>query len=445
MSGELSLHGDARSGLRTAQPAAANMLIEQGSAFMALEGERIEAGQLGGPRGYASLPDEGDRRDERTSEGRERVDVVVIGAGQAGLSVGYHLAGRGVDFLILDANERVGDAWRRRWDSLRLFTPARFDSLDGMPFPAPSDAFPTKDEMADYLEAFAAKFHLPVRTRTKVDALWREGDRYIAKSGDREIEASQVVVAAASYQHPRVPPFAADLDPAIVQLHSSEYRNPSQLAEGDVLLIGAGNSGAEIAMELARGHRVWLAGRDVGHIPFRINGFLGRRLLVRLVLRGLFHRLLTVDTPIGRKVRRKIISHGGPLLRQRPRELAAAGVQRVGRIAGAEGGRPRLEDGRVLDVANVVWCTGFRPGLDWIKLPIFDNQGEPMQRRGVAAGEPGLYFVGMHFLYSMSSGMIHGVGRDARRVAETAAARVLAARTAEAAVERQAPSAWGTA
>ncbi|HEU4618457.1 MAG TPA: FAD-dependent oxidoreductase [Gammaproteobacteria bacterium] len=396
---------------------AQNLFIEQGDAFMALEGRRILAEENGRrPREGGGAPE------------RERFDVVVIGAGQAGLSVGYHLARRGLEFVILEANERVGDAWRRRWDSLRLFTPARFDALDGLPFPARNDSFPTKDEMADYLEGYAAKLRLPVRTRTRVESLSRRGGVYVVEAGGREIEASHVVVAAASYQRPRVPSFAAELDPAIVQIHSSEYRNPSQLRKGPVLLVGAGNSGAEIAIELAREHRVWLAGRDVGHIPFRIESFAGRRLLARFVLRVLFHRVLTVDTPIGRRLRPKLLAKGGPLLRQRPHELEAAGVERVPRVAGAEDGRPRLVDGRLLDAANVIWCTGFGPGLDWIHLPVIDEHGEPKQDRGVACGEAGLYFVGLHFEYAMSSVMIHGVGRDARRVAEAIAARMLSAR-----------------
>lgn len=390
-----------------------DMLIEQGSAFMALEGESIEARERDGVA---------PRREGRTA-GRERYDVVVIGAGQAGLSVGYHLRRLGMRFVILDANERVGDAWRRRWDSLRLFTPARFDALEGLRFPAAPDHFPTKDEMADYLESYATEFELPVRTGTRVDALSRDGDAYLVRTRGGEIEAAQVIVAAASYQKPQVPAFAAELDPAIVQLHSSEYRNPSQLRAGGVLLVGAGNSGAEIGVELARTHRVWIAGRDVGHIPFRIDGFLGRHLLVRLVLRVLFHRVLTLDTPIGRKVRAKIIGHGGPLLRQRPRDLESAGIERAPRMTGTASGRPRLADGRVLDVANVIWCTGFEAGVEeWLDLPVLADNGDLKQRRGIATGEPGLYFVGQHFQFAMSSGMIHGVGRDARRVAEAAAA-----------------------
>ena len=182
----------------------------------------------------------------------ERVQTLVIGGGQAGLSTGYHLRRRGLPFVILDANQRIGDAWRNRWDSLRLFTPARFDGLDGMPFPAPAHSFPTKDEMADYLASYARRFDLPVRTGVRVDRLSRQGNRYVVTAGQRRFEAEQVVVAMARYQTSRVPRWAWELDPYIVQLHSSAYRNPKQLREGGVLLVGGGNSGAELAVEIAR-------------------------------------------------------------------------------------------------------------------------------------------------------------------------------------------------
>ncbi|HKG93167.1 MAG TPA: NAD(P)-binding domain-containing protein [Gemmatimonadaceae bacterium] len=362
----------------------------------------------------------------------ERIRAVVIGGGQAGLSVGYHLARHGVPFVILEANERIGDSWRKRWDSLRLFSPARFDGIAGMPFPAGGNDFPTKDEMADYLERYAAYFELPVRTGVRVDSVSRRGDRYLVTAGDLRIEAEHVVVAMANYQQRRVPSFAAELDPGITQLHSADYRGPSQLRPGGVLIVGAGNSGAEIAMEVARaGHRVWVSGRDVGQIPFRIHGLAARLFLAWLVLRVVFHRVLTLGTPLGRKVRPKVVGRGGPLIRTRSTELAAAGVERLPRTAGARDGRPLLDDGRVLPgVENVIWCTGYRPDFSWIALPIFDAEGEPTHERGVVRREPGMYFVGLHFLHAFSSTMIHGVGRDAEHVASAIAARGRASRPA---------------
>ena len=360
--------------------------------------------------------------------------TVVIGGGQAGLSVGYYLARQGRPFVILDASQRVGDAWRQRWDSLHLFTPAVFDGLVGMRFPAPPFSFPTKDDMANYLEAYARRFQLPVRNGVRVDRLTRIGSRYLIEAGPERFEADSVVVAMSSYQVPRVPAFATDLRPDIVQMHSSEYRNLRQLKPGGVLLVGAGNSGAEIAIEVAREHPTWVSGRDTGHVPFRIDGLAARLFLMRLIFRVVFHRLLTVDTPIGRRVRQKMFTQGGPLIRVKPHHLAAAGVQRVAKMRGVTNGLPALEDGRALDVANVIWCTGFGNGLSWIELPIFEANGEPRHQSGIASDEPGLYFVGLHFLHSLSSTMIHGIARDAKRIADTIERRAKSVEVRNAAV-----------
>jgi putative flavoprotein involved in K+ transport len=353
----------------------------------------------------------------------QRFPVIVIGAGQAGLSVGYHLAKRGVPFVILDAHARVGDAWRTRWDSLRLFSPAQFDGLDGMPFPAPAGSFPTKDQMADYLEAYARRFALPVRTNIRVDSLTRRGERYLVNAGGQHFEADHVVVAMANYQEPRAPVFARGLDPAIRQLYSRDYRNPAQLNAGDTLVVGAGNSGAEIAAELARTLKVWLAGRDVGEVPFNIQSFVGRHVVSRLVFRGVFHRVLTEDTPFGAKARAGA-HNATPLIRVKSSHLKAAGIVRTPPVTGVVDGRPQFEDGRILNVANIIWCTGFAPNFRWIKLPGFDTGRDPKHKRGIVADECGLYFVGLAFLYAMSSSMIHGVGRDANYVARVIAQRL---------------------
>jgi putative flavoprotein involved in K+ transport len=355
--------------------------------------------------------------------GTERIDTVVIGAGQAGLSTGYHLERLGRPFVILEGNARIGDAWRRRWDSLRLFTPARFDGLDGMSFPAPKHSFPTKDEMADFLEAYAMHFELPVRTSAPVSRLWRERDSYMVATGDTLIEARNVVIAMASYQAPRVPDFARELSREIVQLHSREYRNLEQLREGGVLLVGAGNSGGEISVEVARGHETFLSGRVTGQVPFRMDGAAARLGLAPFVFRFVFHRVLTVDTPMGRSARRKMLTMGTPLIRTKESDLARAGVTRVGRVTGVRDGLPLLHDGRTLAVTNIIWCTGFNPGLSFIDLPIFDASGEPRHARGIVTEQPGVFFVGQHFQYAMSSTMIHGVGRDAASIAKAIGAR----------------------
>lgn len=351
----------------------------------------------------------------------KRIETLVIGGGQAGLATGYYLQKQGLDFTILDASQRIGDAWRNRWDSLRLFTPARFNGLPGMDFPAPGRHFPTKGEMADYLEAYAAHFNLPVQLGVRVDRLAREGERFLVTAGERRFETDNVVVAMANYQVPWMPSFAQELDPGIVQMHSSEYRNPSQLQDGGVLIVGAGNSGAEIALDVNDGRPIWVSGRDVGHIPFRIERTIGHYLLVPLVLRFLFHRVMTVDTPIGRKMRPKLLSQGGPLVRTKPSDLTDAGIERVPKTSGVQDGLPMFGGDQVLDVANVIWCTGFRPNFSWIDLPIFggkENPKEPEHDRGIVPGEPGLYFVGLLFLYALSSSIITGVGRDAKRIVE---------------------------
>ena len=214
-----------------------------------------------------------------------------------------------------------------------------------------------------------------------------------------------------------MPGFAAALHPDIHQFHSSAYRRPSQFADGPVLVVGAGNSGVEIALEAAKsGHGTVLAGRHPGNIPFDIEGTLSRVFMERFVIRFMFHRVFTLHTPIGRRIEPKFRAHGGALIRIKPKQLDAAGIERTGRVTGTEEGRPVLEDGRVLDVKTVVWATGFRHDLSWIDTgPLHD--GEPIHERGAVQDRPGLYFVGLHFLYAMSSSMVHGVSRDAEYIA----------------------------
>jgi putative flavoprotein involved in K+ transport len=357
-------------------------------------------------------------------------DTIVIGGGQAGLSTGYYLRRQGRDFVILDANERIGDAWRKRWDSLRLFTPARYSGLAGMPFPAPAFAYPTKDAMADYLESYATRFKLPVKPSIRVDKLSKQGDRFVVAAGDLRFEAENVVVATGGYHGPRIPAFARALDPAIRQLHSSEYRRPSQLQEGGVLVVGAGNSGAEIALEVSRSHRTWLSGRHPGNEPTRAGSKADR--LLTPVIWFVFSHVFTVNTPLGRRVAPELRSHGLPLARVRSADLLAARVERIqARTVGARDGQPLLADGRVLDVTNVIWCTGFQPEYGWIALPIFGDDGEPTHECGVVATQPGLYFVGLFFQSAVTSSLVGGVGRDAAYIADRIAARASAVATLE--------------
>jgi putative flavoprotein involved in K+ transport len=291
-----------------------------------------------------------------------------------------------------------------------------------MRFPAPGSTFITKDEMADYVEAYASHFDLPVRHGVKVDGLSRDGDRFLISSGDKRFVASNVVVAMSNCQVPWVPPFAAELSSDVVQIHSKEYRNPSQLRDGPALVVGAGNSGADIAIEVVQSHSTLMAGKESGHIPFRLETFVARNLLVRLV-RFIGHRVITIRTPVGRKLRPKMLHMAPPLVRVKPKDLIAAGVERVPRVVGAQDGRPVLEDGRVVDVANIIWCTGYRPGFSWIDLPILGDRQEPDHEGGIVASQPCLYFIGLHFLYSMTSETINGVPRDAERIVKHIAAR----------------------
>jgi putative flavoprotein involved in K+ transport len=218
-----------------------------------------------------------------------------------------------------------------------------------------------------------------------------------------------------------VPPFAAELDPGILQLHSSGYQRPAQLREGGVLVVGAANSGAEIAVELAGAHRTWLSGRHPGSEPTRAGSRLDR--LLTPAFWYFISQVVTVDTRIGRKLRPKLMSAGTPLARTRRRDITAAGIERVPRTVGAGDGLPVLEDGRALEVANVVWCTGYRPDLSWIDLPVTDADGQPRHDRGVVAGQPGLYFVGLFFQTAVSSALVGGVGRDAEQIVARIGAR----------------------
>ncbi len=362
----------------------------------------------------------------QSNDSPRNVETIVIGGGQAGLVTGYWLSQLGQECTILDANARIGDAWRNRWDSLRLFTVARNAGLPGFPFPAPANSFPSKDEVADYLEAYARRFGLGVRTGTRVEGLRREGSRFIVETTRGGFDAENVVVAMAPYQTPKTPELAAELKGSILQMHASEYRNPSQLREGPTLVVGVGNSGAEIALEVSRTHPVWLAGAPSGVIPWPIESWFGRVVGSRL-FRLMFHHVLRLDTAAGRKAHAKTGKKAPPLVRVKLKTLAAAGVERTARIVEGKRGLPVTADGRMLDAANVIWCTGYQRNYGWIDLPIFGADGEPEHDRGVVAREPGLYFVGLHWQYAASSATLIGVGRDAEHVARRIAARPVAA------------------
>ena len=358
----------------------------------------------------------------------EHIDTIVVGGGQAGLATGYHLARLGRAFVILDSEQRIGDGWRRHWDSLRLFTPGRFSGLPGMPNPVGRNANATRDEFADYLETYANTFALPTRSGVTVTALSRTDDGFALATTAGPMTARQVVVAGGPNRLPRVPDLSHELHPGIRQLHSSEYRNPSQLPAGDVLVVGAGTSGAQIALELAATRRVTIAGRPTVHIPDAVFRYAGGAYW------WLVSNVLTVDTPPGRRVAAGFGKRGAPLISVSMRQLDAAGVTRVPRITDVRGGRPVAgEAGPVWppteSAATVIWATGYRPDLRWLPALRVNDDGLPVTRRGVVDDVPGLYFVGMPFQYALTSGLIGGVGRDAAFIADRVAARARSTET----------------
>jgi putative flavoprotein involved in K+ transport len=269
--------------------------------------------------------------------------------------------------------------------------------------------------MADYMEAYAEAFALPVRLGQRVDSLSRQDDAYLLQVGQDHYRAARVVVASGPYHTPRIPTFASQLLPSIHQLHSRDYRNPAQLPKGDVLVVGACNSGAEIAMDLAASRRVYLSGRDTGSVPAYPAGPLG------LFLARPFWRLLgliNADTPLGPRAKAFDRTRGTPLVRLKPADLVKAGVTRVPRVEGILEGKPRFADGSVMDVRNVVWATGFKPDFGWVHSPIFGKDGYPEHHRGVVSAAPGLYFLGLPFQHTFLSAVVGGVGSDARYLAE---------------------------
>jgi putative flavoprotein involved in K+ transport len=357
--------------------------------------------------------------------------TVVVGGGQSGLVMGYYLRRAGAEFRILEADARVGDSWRRRYDSLRLFSPPRYASLPGWRISS-AGPFPTRDEMADYLEEYAARFQLPVSTGTAVRRVSRAaGGGFLVETSEGTYEAERVVVTTGMHQVARVPAIASRLSPDIRQLTSLEYRNPDQLAPGGVLVVGAGNSGTDIALDAAAaGHPTWIAGRHPGQVPFDIDAPIGRA-AVPLVMFA-FRHVLTLRTPAGRRRRAAQLGHGVNLVRNKLADLQAAGITQIGRIERVSGGQPVSSDGVRPDVANVVWSAGSDPDFSFLDLPLrYGDDGLPRHDRGVAE-EPGLFFLGLTFQFAQASETIQGLARDARwivRQMRRTAPAAVAART----------------
>lgn len=337
-----------------------------------------------------------------------RTDVIVVGGGQAGLAMGYHLARRGIDFVILDAAAHPGDAWRSRWDSLTLFTPAAHSGLPGLPFPGDPERYPGKEEVAEYLEQYAAHWRLPIRSAERVDRLVRGPAGWTAETAGARYEARSVVVATGPFQQPVVPVLGDGLHEGVVQIHSASYRNSSQLPPGDVLVVGAGNSGVQIAEELSATHRVHLAvGGRMPRLPQRV---LGRSVFWWLARAGLMD--VPVDTLLGRRM-----SQTDTLIGKSPRQLHRSGVRITGRAVRVSGGAVMTEDGHQVRARSVVWATGFRPDYGWIEAPVFSEGGTPLHQRGIT-GAAGLYFLGLSWLHTRGSALLGWVGGDAEYLAQ---------------------------
>lgn len=360
------------------------------------------------------------------------IDTLIIGGGQAGLATAYHLARLDMPCQVIDEQQRAGDTWRHTWDSLRLYSPARLDGLPGTPFPGDPHHFPGKDEVADYLEGYAEAWDLPVRHGVRVVQLDRapDGHRFLASTTAGNWLVENVVICTGTFgRTPRIPALSADLAPDIRQLHSSEYRRPGDLPAGPVLVVGAAHSGQDIAYELAAHRPTILAGRECGSLPLTVED--PRMRVGFSVLWAIWGSLLDRRTPMGRKAMEQYRFHGGPALRHKPAELLEVGVERTEeRVVGVVDGHPQLTDGRVLDVATVIWATGFQQTYDWIRLPVIGADGWPLEDRGVVASAPGLYFCGLSFQTSFRSMLLGGAGADAAYIARHIAKRVARPSTA---------------
>jgi putative flavoprotein involved in K+ transport len=343
-----------------------------------------------------------------SESGAPSFDVVVIGGSQAGLAIGHHLAKRGLRFLILDAGPEIGHVWRSRWDSLTLFTPARYSSLPGMAFPLPKDTYPSKDDVVTYLQSYVSAFDLPVRLNARVTSLTQRDGAYVVATADGEFTATQVVIATGPFQIPFVPPVAGDLDETVTQIHSADYRNPAQLPDGHVLVVGGGNSGFQIAEELAATRKVDLAaGKRVPSLPQRL---LGKDLF--WWLSGIGFMKVSTDSRLGRKLAKRDV-----LIGSSPRGLRHAGVTQRKRLSSAAGRRVLFADGSEQDIDAIVWATGYRPDFTWIDVPgVRDESGAISHRRGVTDA-PGLFFIGLTWQHTRGSALIGFVGDDAAFIA----------------------------
>ena len=345
-------------------------------------------------------------------------ELLVIGGGQAGLAMGYHLQRRGVSFTIVDAGAEIGHVWRSRWDSLRLFTPAQYANLPGMQFPARRDTYPTHGQVADYLAEYASHFALPVQLQTQITQLTKTSTGFEAVSADGQtLTARSVVVATGPFSQPYTPPIADELSAAVVQLHTSQYRNPDQVPPGRVLVVGGGNSGFQIAGELAdAGRQVELSeGRRNACIPQRPAGkdiFWWQERL------GLLR--VTADSRLGRVMS----ANNGTVIGSSRRNVCRRGVTLRPRTTAANRTEIRYADGSSSIVDTVIWATGFRVDDAWIRIPgALDIHGQLCQRRGIVDGIDGLYSLGRAWQHTTGSALLGFVQHDAAWLAEQIATR----------------------
>jgi putative flavoprotein involved in K+ transport len=343
----------------------------------------------------------------------ERFDVVVVGAGQAGLTMGYLLAQQRRRFVILEAADSIGAAWRTRWDSLLLFTPRRYSGLAGLAFPGDPDGYPGRDDVIAYLEQYAAAFELPVELSSPVRSLTAADGRFVVGLEDRSLEADQVVVATGPFQVPNVPALAGELASELFQIHSTGYVRPSDVPEGKVVIVGGGNTGYQIAKELSSTREVTLAvGSRQKPLPQRV---LGRDLFWWLTKTGLIKK--TVESRIGRRLRAS-----DTLIGSSPRELRKRyGIDLKPRVVGASGRTINFADGSELEVDAVIWATGYRSDYSWIDAPVLGPDGRLQHRRGVT-DVPGLYFLGLTWQHTRGSALIGWVKDDAEFIAAQIAA-----------------------
>ena len=338
-------------------------------------------------------------------------EIVIIGGGQSGLAAGYFLKKMDRHFIILDDKTRTGDSWRMRWDSLKLFTPSQHDGLPGMSFPGLKGSFPGKDEIADYLESYVKEYSLPVKLNTKVNHLSERNNQYEIDTSGGRIIARKVIIATGTNPFPYIPAISSDINREIFQIHSSGYTRPDLLPPGDVLVVGAATSGIEIALETSKTHRTFISGNPPFHIPDKALRYAGE------LYWWFISNILTTRTPIGKKIKKKIIRGGSPLIRVSSDDLKSAGIPCLSRVAGVKDGFPTLADGTIIKVRSIIWATGYRPDFSWIGLDVTDETGWPVFERGVSPVKKGLYFMGMPFQFGLTSGLVGGVGRDAAYIA----------------------------